>query len=233
MYMEYNTQREHLKLREYGRNIQNLVGYIQKDSNPEKRTKCATTLVELMKQINPNLNKDSAEYDQKVWDDIFIISEFDMEVESPFATPEPSLLDKKPERLTYFSNEIKYKHYGRSLEILIKNAIELKDPRAKEGAVILIGKLMKNFFQIWNKETISDELVLKNIKKMSGDQLGSDIDIETVKELNLFDFSKLAYNNRRRNYSNNRNGGKGRGNNQGGRQKVHKRPNQSRQKYHN
>ena len=159
-------------------------------------------------------------------------SGFDLDVESPFSTPEPSLLDKKPEPLTYFSNEIKYKHYGRSIEILIQNAIELKDLKEKEGAVIVIGKLMKSFFQTWNKDTIGDELVLKNIKKMSGDQL--DIDIETVKELNLFDLGKPAFNKNRRNHSNNKGGGKGRRNNPGGgRQGGHKGNNQNRRRHNN
>lgn len=230
--MEYNTDRTQLKLREYGRNVQNLVSHIQNEPDKEKRNKQTTTLVELMKQVNPNLNKDSAEYDQKIWDDVFIISGFDLDVESPFSTPEPSLLDKKPEPLTYFSNEIKYKHYGRSIEILIQNAIELKDLKEKEGAVIVIGKLMKSFFQTWNKDTIGDELVLKNIKKMSGDQL--DIDIETVKELNLFDLGKPAFNKNRRNHSNNKGGGKGRRNNPGGgRQGGHKGNNQNRRRHNN
>ncbi len=231
MKMEYNTGRAHLKLREYGRNVQNLVTHIQNETDREKRSKQAATLVELMKQVNPNLNKDSAEYDQKIWDDVFIISGFDIDVESPFPTPEKSLLDKKPERLTYFSNEIKYKHYGRSIEMLIKNAIALEDPKEKEGAVIVIGKLMKSFFQTWNKDSIGDELVLKNIKKMSNDQL--DINIETVKELNLFDLGKPAYN-KRRNYSNNKGGGgKGRRNNQGGRHGGHKGNNQNRRRHNN
>ena len=210
--MEYNTQRAHLKLREYGRNVQNLVEHIRNEKDQEKRNKQAATLVELMKQVNPNLNKDTEEYDQKIWDDVFIISGFDMNVESPFPKPEPSVLDKKPEKMTYFSNEIKYKHYGRSIEILIQKAIELEDPKEKEGAVIVIGKLMKSFFQTWNKDHIEDEQVLANIKKMSNNQL--DINIENVKEFNLFDLGKPAYNKKRHNRNNQNQ--KGRRNNQRG-----------------
>ncbi len=203
--MEYNTSRAHLKLREYGRNVQNLVAHIKQESDKEKRNAHAATLVELMKQVNPNLNKDTDEYDQKIWDDVFIISDFDLDVDSPFTKPEPSVLDRKPERINYFSNEIKYKHYGRSIELLIEKAIALEDPKEKEGAVIVIGKLMKSFFQTWNKDSIEDELVLKNIKRMSNDQL--DIDIETVKELNLFDLGKPQFKPRRN--SNFKGGGKG------------------------
>lgn len=201
--MEYNTQRAHLKLREYGRNVQNLVEHIKAEKDKEKRNKHVATLVELMKMVNPNLNRDSDEYDQKIWDDVFLISNFDMDVDSPFTKPEPAMLEKKPDRLNYFSNEIKYKHYGRSIELLIDKAVKLEDPKEKEGAVVVIGKLMKSFFQTWNKDGIEDEQVLKNIKRMSDDQL--DIDIETVKELNLFDLGKPTRKPRR-----NQKGGKGR-----------------------
>ena len=192
--MEYNTQRTHLKLREYGRNVQNLVVHIQSEKDKEKRNQHVSTLVELMKMVNPNLSKDTHEYDQKIWDDVYQIAGFDMDVDSPFPKPEPAM-DKKPDRLKYFSNEIKYKHYGRSIELLIEKAVNMEDPKEKEGAVVVIGKLMKNFFRVWNKDNIEDEQVLKNIKKMSGNQL--DINIETVKELGLFDLGKPIYKPRR------------------------------------
>lgn len=205
--LEYNTQRAHLKLREYGRNVQNLVAHLKTITDQEERNKKAATLVELMKLINPDLGNDN-ETDQKVWDDLHIISNFELEIEGPFPKPDPSVLDRKPERLKYYSNEIKFRHYGRSVELLIDQAIAMEDPKEKEGAVVAIGRLMKGFFQTWNKESIEDEQILKNIKKMSKDQL--DINIETVKELGLFDSDKKPVG--RRNNNNN----KGRRNNQGG-----------------
>ncbi len=185
MNLEYNTQREQLTLREYGRNVQNLVKYIREVDDKEKRNRYASLLVDLMKMINPELNKDATEYNQKVWDDLFIISKFDLDVESPFPIPEATILDRKPDRMGYQSNEIKYRHYGRSVEILIENAAKLEDPKEKEGAVIAIGKLMKSFYLTWNKDNIEDEQILKTIRQLSKDQL--DIDIEKVKEFNLFD----------------------------------------------
>lgn len=185
MSLEYNTQREQLTLREYGRNVQNLVKFIREEGDKEKRNKYAALLVDLMKMINPELNKDATEYNQKVWDDLFIISHFNLDVESPFPIPEATILDRKPDRMGYQSNEIKYRHYGRSVEILIENASKLEDPKEKEGAVITIGRLMKTFYLTWNKDNIEDEQILKTIRQLSNDQL--DIDIEKVKEFNLFD----------------------------------------------
>lgn len=205
MSLEYNTQRTSLTLKEYGRNVQNLVKHIKETEDKEKRNKYASLLVELMKMVNPELSKDAVEYTQKVWDDLFIISKFDLDVESPFPIPESTILDKKPERVAYQSNDIKYRHYGRNLEVMIQNAIALEDPAEKEGAVVAIGKLMKSFYLTWNRDNIEDEQVLKNIRMMSKDQL--DIDIEKVKAGGLFDSERRerTYDNRNKNRNNNNN----------------------------
>lgn len=201
--MDYNTGREPIKLREYGRNVQRMVEYLKTVEDKDKRNSYAATLVEMMKQINPNL-KDSQEYEQKMWDDMHIISGFSLDIEGPFPTPDASLLERKPDRVKYNFNNIKFRHYGRSIEILIDQAIALEDPAEKEGAIITIGKLMKSFYNTWNKENIEDEQVLKNIRAMSGGQL--DIDIDKVKELRLFDMVKPSYEgNRYRNRNNNNN----------------------------
>ena len=214
--LEYNTQRSQLKLREYGRNVQNLVTHLKTIDNKEERNKKAATLVELMKLINPDSGNNN-ETDQKVWDDLHIISNFELDLDGPYPKPDSSVLDRKPERMKYYSNEIKYRHYGRSVELLIDQAVAMEDPKEKEGAIVSIGRLMKGFFQTWNKESIEDEQILKNIKQLSNNKL--DINIETVKELGLFD-SERKHSGRRSNVNKgrrNNNQGKGRRNNQGGR----------------
>jgi len=216
MELEYNTQRENLKLREYGRNVQNLIAHLKTIKDEKERSKKASTLVELMKLINPDLNKESSENDQKIWDDLHIISDFEIDVEGPFPKPDKEVLSKKPERLKYYSNEIKYRHYGRSVELLIDQAIEMKDPKEQEGAIVAIGRLMKGFYQTWNKDSIEDEQILKNIKQLSGGKL--DINIETVKELGLFDSERKSHGRRHSNKGRSNKGGGGKGRrNQGGR----------------
>ncbi len=184
-------------LREYGRNIQDMAKYLQTVEDREKRNSYAETLVKLMRNINPNV-KDSPEYEQKVWDDLFIISNFELDVDSPYPKPDANILERKPDRMRYQSNEIKYRHYGRSIERLIEQAIKLETDEEKESAVITIGKLMKSFYQTWNKEHIEDEQVLKTIRRMSDNQL--DMDIEKVREMKLFDMSKKerSHDQRRR-----------------------------------
>ncbi len=182
--MEYNTDRKGLTLMEYGRNIHKLVKHIKTVEDREKRTSYAESVVQLMKQINPNV-KDSTDYNQKVWDDLFIISNFDLDVDSPYPIPNAEILDRKPDRVPYKSNAIKYKHYGRNIDIMIGQAIEMEDPESREGAIVSIGRLMKSFAQTWNNDNMEDKTVLEHIKRMSGGKL--EIDLEKVAEYKLFD----------------------------------------------
>lgn len=208
MHLEYNTERTDVRLKEYGRNIQKLVEHIKTIDDKEKRSEYAKTLTDLMRQINPNV-KEGQDYDQKVWDDLYNISNFNLEVEAPFPMPEAEALGKKPQRVAYKSSKIKYMHYGRSVEIMIEQAIKMEDPETKESAVIHIGRLMKGFYNTWNKDNIEDEIILKQIKQLSNNQL--DIDIEKVKEHGLWNNNvrERRHSNRDRdNNNNNRNRGR-------------------------
>ena len=202
--MEYNTQRSQLKLREYGRNIEKLVSYLHKVTDESERNKKATVITKLMKIINPDINKNSGDHDRKVWDDLYIMSNFELEFEAPYPKPDPELLTQKPDRVKYSSNEIKIRHYGRTIELLIEKSISIEEEKKKQIAVIKIGRLMKSFFYTWNKETIDDEEILKTIRKLSKNQL--DIDIEEVKELGLFDKEKRSGEKSYRNNVKNRTG---------------------------
>lgn len=191
---DYNTIKPTLILREYGRNIQKLVDYVSTIENREKRTQYAYTLIELMKQINPAM-KEGPEYAQKLWDDLYIMSEFNLDVDSPYPMPEKDLLGKKPKRLDYHQNEAKFKHYGRNIELLIEKAATMQTEEEKEAAIIYIGKLMKGFYNNWNKEIIDDAIIIRDIKTLSNKNL--DIDVKKVKENNLFDTPVKESKNRR------------------------------------
>lgn len=182
--IDFNDDKSPLTLREYGRNVQKLVNYVKTIEDKEKRTRFAETLVDLMKMINPN-TKDYPEYTQKVWDDLYIMSGFDLDVDGPFPMPEKSILGKKPRRMTYNTHNIRFKHYGKNVEMMIEKAVALEDAEEREGAIIAIGKLMKTFQVAWNRDNADDEVILQNIEQMSKGQLT--ISIDKVKEYNLFD----------------------------------------------
>lgn len=174
---EYYTLKPQLILKEYGRNIQKLVDYVVKIEDREKRTANAHTLVELMKQINASGGqRDSNESQQKYWDDLYIMSGFSLDVESPFPMPEKEVLGKKPKRMNYSTNHIRYKHYGKNVELMIAQAIEMGDAEKQKDAIIAIGRLMKGFYATWNNDIISDELIIKNIEELSKGKLSLQLD---------------------------------------------------------
>jgi hypothetical protein len=184
MEADYNTQRPQIILKEYGRNVQKLVEYIRTIPSKEKRTEMAYTLIELIKQLTP-LIKDQPENPQRVWDDLYIIADFNLDVNSPFPVPERDILFKKPEKVDYPQSQVRFKHYGKNIEKLVKEALKKEDPQEREDAIIYLGKLMKTFYGNWNKETLDDSVILKDIQEMSGGALK--MTIEKVREDNLFE----------------------------------------------
>ncbi len=200
---DYNTGRPPLILKEYGRNIQNLVNFLKTIEDKGKRSEYAFLMVDLMKQIHPLANE-NVEIDQKLWDDLYIISDFSLDVDSPFPMPNREVLDRKPERLDYTAGKVRYKHYGKNIELLVQKAIEQEDPEEKEAAIVLIGKLMKTYHTIWNKDNIDDATVLANIRKLSDSQL--DLDLKRIEEENLFESTYKERKSRPNNGKNRRGG---------------------------
>lgn len=181
---EYNTERPHLILKEYGRNVQKLVEYIRTVPDKDKRTELAYTLIELIKQLTPTI-KDQPENPQRVWDDLYIIADFNLDISSPYPVPAREILFKKPDRVDYPQSQVRFKHYGKNIEKLVKEALKKEDPQERQDAIIYLGKLMKTFYGNWNKETLDDSVILKDIQEMSGGAL--DMTIEKVREDNLFE----------------------------------------------
>jgi len=181
---EYNTQREGIILKEYGRNVQKLVNYIRTIPEKEKRTKMATTLIELIKQLAPVV-KEPHENPQRMWDDLYIIADFNLDIDNPFTTPDRTILFKKPRKMEYPQSSVRFKHYGKNVERLIKEAVKKEDPKEREEASIYLGKLMKTFYSNWNKETLDDSVIVKDLLSMSQGKLV--LDLEKVREDNLFE----------------------------------------------
>ncbi len=181
---EYNSQRVGIILKEYGRNVQNLIQYIRNQPSKEKRTELAYTLIELIKQLTPTI-AEQPENPQRLWDDLYIMADFDLDVNNPYPVPDRDILFKKPQRMEYPKNDLKYRHYGKNVEKLVKEALKIEDPQEREDAIIYLGKLMKTFYGNWNKEILDDSVILRDINVMSGGALN--MTIEKVREENLFE----------------------------------------------
>nr|WKN39884.1 DUF4290 domain-containing protein [Tunicatimonas sp. TK19036] len=197
--LEYNASRPDVILKEYGRNIQKLANYLSTIEDREQRTRYAYTLIELMRQLNPNV-KDNNETTQKLWDDLFIMTNFALDVEAPYPPPEVDILTRKPKRVPYSTEPVRFRHYGKNMERLIAQASELEDPTEKQGATIYLGKLMKTFYSTWNRENVDDEVILRDLEHMSRGKLT--ISIDEVKQGNLFDTNQPKSRSNNNNNSN-------------------------------
>lgn len=181
---EYNTSREQIILKEYGRNVQKLVNYIRTVPDKEKRTQLATTLIELIKQLAP-VAKEAQENPQRMWDDLYIMADFNLDVDNPFTTPDRTILFKKPRKMEYPQTEVRFRHYGKNIEKLVKEAIKKDDPKELEESAIYLGKLMKTFYSAWNKETLDDSVIVKDLAILSQGKLK--LSLDKVREDNLFE----------------------------------------------
>jgi hypothetical protein len=171
--MEYNTQLERMIIPEYGRNIQGMIQHCVGIKDRAERNLCAKAIIQVMGQLNPHL-RDVSDYNHKLWDHLFIISEFKLDVDSPYPIPSPESFKEKPKKLEYPKGKIRYKHYGKTIEDIIKKAKALPEgPERKELTRLIANHLKKSYFN-WNKDHITDDVIFKNLAELSGGELKID-----------------------------------------------------------
>lgn len=179
---EYANQWETVTFREYGRNIQNMARHLLTIEDREKRTKMAISLVELMKQLNPVVGEPN-DYYQKLWDHLHVMAQMKLDVDSPFPKPETDVLVKKPQTVPYGNGVARFKHYGKNIESLVAQAIELPNEEERENASIFLCRMMKMFVFTHSKDMVDDAVVVENLKKLSQGKLS--LDLEKVASQNL------------------------------------------------
>ncbi len=170
------------------------------------RTRYAHILIELMRQIHPNM-KDGQDYYNKLWDDLYIMSNFTLDVDSPYPPPSEEALGKKPQRVPYNTHRLKFKHFGRNVDLLVAKAVALEDPEERRTFVSYLTRLMKTFYQAWNKESVEDETIYQSLIELSDGKLSDDIKL--IREEGLVDATprertgdqpqRIGNNNRNRN----------------------------------
>jgi hypothetical protein len=170
MAYDYNTSRNRLILPEYGRNVQKMVDHIISIEDVEERNKAARTIIQIMGNLNPHL-RDIADFKHKLWDHLAIISDFKLDIESPYEKPEPSILFTKPNRVPYNQVSMKYKHYGRSIEMMVQKVADMEEGEEKEHLIELLANHMKKSYLTWNREIVDDELIFSDLKELSGDKI--------------------------------------------------------------
>jgi hypothetical protein len=170
MELEYNTQREKLIISEYGRHIQKMVDFAVNLEDKEKRQKTSESIINLMGELNPHL-RDVEDFKHKLWDHIFIISDFKLDIDSPYPKPNIEDLFKKPEPLDYPNQKIKYNHYGKIVELMIEEAVKMEDADLQEKLVLAIANQMKKSYINWNLDSVEDKTILKQLVTLSNQKL--------------------------------------------------------------
>ena len=168
--MDYNTQRKKLALPEYGRHIQQMVDYIASVEDRDERNRLAKSLVAIMGNLNPHL-RDINDFKHKLWDHLFIMSDFKLDIDSPYPIPSVEQYNEKPRRVPYPGNPIKFKHYGRIIEMMIEKAVAMEEGPEKDSLKQLIANQMKKANITWNKESVSDDDIFRDMQTLSNGML--------------------------------------------------------------
>ncbi len=164
--MEYNVLREHLVIREYGRHVQNLINHAKTIEDKKERQKFANAIIDLMGLLNPQL-KNVSDFAHKLWDHLFIMSNFELDVESPYGIPSKEIAKTIPADLPYPGKKIRFKHYGKNVETMIEKAKNFDTPEQREGYTEVIANFMKMAYRNWSAEEVSDDLLISDVTTLS------------------------------------------------------------------
>ncbi len=170
--IQYNTQKDHLVISEYGRNIQNMIAAVKAIEDDATRQEYAEAIVDLMHQMNP-AGKNNPEYKTKLWRHMFRIADYDINVVPPDGEiPTPENTKISPRKIEYPSNVKKFRHYGQNVQVLIEKAIAMEDEEKKAEFVMIIAAYMKMAYRTWNREHfVSDDVIKQDLYNMSGGKI--------------------------------------------------------------
>ncbi|MCL2289773.1 MAG: DUF4290 domain-containing protein [Bacteroidetes bacterium] len=191
--LEYNTSRNHLEIKEYGRNVQKMIEYAITIENRQKRTETAKAIIRVMAEIHPDtkesnhqadLHNQSMDYWRKLWDHLFIISNYRLDVDAPFPKPVPEENTTKNVKHQYGKSKISFRTYGRNMEAIIKKVAQYPMPQREAMGKILANHL-KKLYLLYNRNTVNDELIINQLKELSDGKivLPEDFQLFSTKEI--------------------------------------------------
>ncbi|AEK23445.1 DUF4290 domain-containing protein [Capnocytophaga canimorsus] len=197
--MEYNTERSPLIIPEYGRHIQKMIEKAVQIENREERNNTARGIIGVMGNLNPHL-RDVPDFQHKLWDQLFIMSNFELDVDSPFEKPTPEVLSKRPDRLSYPQNFPKYRFYGNNIKKMIDVCVSWEEGEMRTALAYAIANHMKKSYLNWNKDTVEDEIIFQHLHELSNGKINLSIteeDLSTPKEFT----QRKTYFQKKKNFS--------------------------------
>lgn len=202
--LEYNTEREDLIIPEYGRHIKKMIDHVSSLKSKDERNKLSNAIISVMGNLQPHL-RDVPDFQHKLWDQLFIMSDFKLDVDSPFEKPSKDILDSKPLPLEYPQSFPKYRFYGNNIKIMIDEAVKWDNSDKKDALIFTIANHMKKCFLNWNKDNVEDQVIFEHLYELSD----SKIDIKNS-NIELLDSSvliraKKKFSNKKYSKKNNKN----------------------------
>ena len=168
--LEYNTEREHLIIPEYGRHLQKMINFAKTRETKEERNKLAHAIISVMGNLQPHL-RDVPDFQHKLWDQLFIMSDFQLDADSPYPQPSQEELSSRPEPLKYPQNHPKYRFYGNNIKTMIDVARTWEDGEMKEALVYTIANHMKKCYLNWNKDSVEDSVIFDHLFELSNGEI--------------------------------------------------------------
>ena len=198
--MEYNTQRKKMELPEYGRSVQNMVDHALTIEDREQRQRCANTIINIMGGMFPQL-RDVPDFKRKLWDHLAIMSDFKLDIDYPCEIVKKEDLEMKPEKLPYPVGHIRYRHYGRIMEAMVKKAVEMENEEERKALVKMLAVQMKKSLSNWNKEGIEDQKIVDDLREYSNGAI--DLQVEDLRLGGQQRYYNTNNNNNQRKQNNN------------------------------
>ncbi|WP_339752551.1 DUF4290 domain-containing protein [uncultured Winogradskyella sp.] len=196
--IEYNTEREHLIIPEYGRHLQKMINYAKSRETKEERNKVSKAIISVMGNLQPHL-RDVPDFQHKLWDQLFIMANFELDVDSPYDKPEREVLQARPEPLSYPQNFPKYRFYGNNIKTMIDVAVSWDEGELKEALKFTIANHMKKCFLNWNKDTVEDDVIFNHLFELSNGKLDLKNSDEELSDSSSLMRTKTKYSNSRSN----------------------------------
>ena len=189
--LKYNTEREKLIISEYGRNIQIMIKHLLEIEDRNKRTEAAHFIVDVMAQMNPQV-KESNDYIHKLWDHLYIISDYKLDVDGPFDPPQQGIIVAKPEHVGYQRHNIRHGHYGHYTKELLKEIEKIEEGPKRDALLLAMANQMKRDYLNWNRETVNDLLILDDLYKLSDEKFVMPIDTKLTPTNEILNKTPIA-----------------------------------------
>ena len=194
--LEYNTEREQLIIPEYGRHLQKMINYATSLESKEERNKVAKAIIDVMGNLQPHL-RDVPDFQHKLWDQLFIISDFKLDADSPYEKPSKEELQARPEPLDYPQSHPKYRFYGNNIKTMIDVARTWEEGEMKEALKYTIANHMKKCFLNWNKDTVEDGVIFDHLYELSEGEINLKDSVEDLTDSTSLMRTKKRHSNKK------------------------------------